>query len=90
MRRNKTICGLSDAMILVESGTTGGTFAAGKSALSIGTPRFVVEYRQPLLSAERIASFLANGAAPLRGNRLGQPNLGAVLDAVGVRNAAIA
>jgi DNA protecting protein DprA len=90
MQRNKTICGLSDAMILVESGTTGGTFAAGKAALDIGTPLFVVEYLQPPLSAEGNAYFLANGAVPLRGNRLGEPNLGAVLDIVGVRKAATA
>lgn len=88
MQRNKTICGLSDAMILVESGTTGGTFAAGKAALGIGTPLFVVEYLQPPLSAEGNAYFLANGAAPLRGNRLGEPNLGAVLDSIGIQKAA--
>lgn len=90
MQRNKTICGLSDAMILVESGTTGGTFAAGKSALEIGIPLFVVEYLQPPLSAEGNAYFLSSGAAPIRGNRMGEPNLGAVLDAVGLRKAASA
>ena len=52
MKRNSIIIGLSRAMILVESGKTGGTFAAGESALKAHCPLFVVEFAQPAISAE--------------------------------------
>ena len=44
MQRNKTIIALSNAMMLIESRLEGGTFSAGKSALQMKHPLFVVEY----------------------------------------------
>jgi DNA protecting protein DprA len=78
MQRNRTICGLSDAMIMIESGLSGGTFAAGETTLELNQPLFVVEYGEPPQSAEGNSYFLDRGAQPLRGNREGKPNLDAV------------
>lgn len=66
MQRNKTICGLSNAVVVIESGLKGGTFEAGKAALSLRRPLFVAEYAQPAESAEGNAYFLKQGARFLR------------------------
>lgn len=44
MQRNKTICGLSDALIIIEPGTQGGTCEAGRSCLKLGVPLLIGEY----------------------------------------------
>ncbi|HID61443.1 MAG TPA: DNA-binding protein [Anaerolineae bacterium] len=76
MRRNRTICGLSEALIVIESGTSGGTFEAGKLALRLKMPLFVAEYAEPAVSAAGNAYFLAHGARPLRRSaETGQANL---------------
>ena len=41
MSRNNVICGLGQAMILIEAGITGGSMAAGKTCLEIKRPLFV-------------------------------------------------
>ncbi len=66
MQRNKTICGLSNAVVVIESGLKGGTFEAGKAALSLRRPLFVAEYAHPAESAEGNAYFLKQGARFLR------------------------
>lgn len=81
MRRNSVIIGLSRAMILVESGKTGGTFAAGEEALRVGCPLFVIDFAQPEVSAEANPYFLAKGGQPIRGKN-GIPNISKVLDTV--------
>ena len=81
MRRNNVIIGLSRAMILVESGKTGGTFAAGEEALRVGCPLFVIDFAQPEVTAEANPYFLAHGGQPIRGKN-GIPNISKVLDAV--------
>ena len=58
MQRNNTIIGLSDAMIVIESGTTGGTHACAEAAMRIGHPLFVAEYAAPADSAEGNKSFV--------------------------------
>jgi DNA processing protein len=65
MQRNRTICGLSDVVIAVESGMTGGTFAAGQTALELMRPFFVVDYPTPMPSAAGNRYFLGNGARAL-------------------------
>ena len=75
MKRNSTIIGLSDAMILVESGLTGGTFAAGEETLKRHQPLFVVDYANPVETAEANPYFIKQGGFPIRGNRDGVPNL---------------
>lgn len=61
MKRNSTIIGLSDAMILVESGLSGGTFAAGEETLKRSRPLFVVDFASPEASAEANPFFIERG-----------------------------
>jgi DNA protecting protein DprA len=65
MTRNKTIIGLSDAMILVEARLEGGTFEAGKAALRLKLPLYVAQYQTPGESAAGNEYFLKHGAHPL-------------------------
>lgn len=81
MRRNSVIIGLSSAMILVESGKTGGTFAAGEESLKRGTPLFVIDFEKPEVSAEANPYFIEQGGLPIRGKN-GIPNLKKVFNAV--------
>jgi DNA protecting protein DprA len=87
MQRNRTVCAFADAVLIVESGLSGGTFAAGEMALELRRPLFVVEYASPPASAEGNASFLARGATPLRRNGNGKASLSTLLSAVGVSRA---
>lgn len=82
MKRNSTIIGLSDAMILVESGLTGGTFAAGEETLKRKRPLFVIDFAAPGPSAEANPYFIKNGGMPIRGNKEGIPNLSNVKEVV--------
>jgi len=76
MQRNQTVCGLSEALVVIEAGTSGGTFEAGKLALRLKMPLFVADYAEPAASAAGNAYFLARGARPLRrGAETGQANL---------------
>lgn len=65
MQRNRTICALSGAVILVEAGLAGGTYAAGKAAQKLNVPLYVVDYPDPPASAEGNRYFLRHGAHPL-------------------------
>lgn len=83
MRRNSTIIGLSDAMVLVESGLKGGTFAAGEECLNRNRPLFVVDFASPPgPSAQANPEFIRRGGKPIRGNQAGMPNLNYLLDTV--------
>lgn len=75
MKRNNTIIGLSDAMILIESGMDGGTFDAGEQSLRNKKPLFVVEYSAIKPSAEGNPYFIKRGGMPLRGDKAGEPIL---------------
>ena len=81
MKRNAIIIGLSKAMILVESGKSGGTFAAGEEALQRGQPLFVIDYAKPEVSAEANPYFINRGGKPIRGKN-GIPNLEKVFRAI--------
>lgn len=81
MKRNGVIIGLSDAMILVESGKTGGTFAAGEETLRRGKPLFVIDFEKPEVSAEANPYFIERGGNPIRGIN-GVPNLKRVLSSL--------
>jgi len=82
MARNRTICGLSDALVVIESGLEGGTFEAAKSALSFDEPLFCVEYADPAQSAAGNSWLVKHGAVSLRRSRTGLPNLSRVVEAV--------
>lgn len=81
MKRNATIIGMSDAMILVESGTTGGTYSAGTETLKRHHPLFVVDFARPGPSAEANPFFIQRGGVPVRGSAEGKPNLSGVMAA---------
>lgn len=81
MKRNLVIIGLSKAMILVESGKTGGTFAAGEESLKRSLPLFVIDYAKPEVSAEANPYFIAHGGQPIRGKN-GIPALEKVFYAI--------
>ena len=74
MKRNRIIIGLTKAMILVESGKKGGTFAAGEETLSVHHPLFVIDFAQPEVSAEANPYFISKGGIPIRGKN-GIPSL---------------
>ena len=82
MKRNSVIIGLSNAMILVESGKSGGTFAAGNEALSLKHPLFVIDFAQPEVSAEANPYFISKGGIPIRGKENGTPNLKSVFSVI--------
>ena len=68
-------------MILVESGKTGGTFAAGEETLKRALPLFVIDYAKPEVSAEANPYFIERGGQPIRGKN-GVPNLEKVFFAI--------
>jgi DNA processing protein len=82
MTRNRTICGLSHAMIVIESGPDGGTFEAGKAALELGEPLFCIDYAETPPAAAGNPYFLKNGAFSLRRARTGEPNLSKLISVV--------
>ena len=82
MKRNGTIVGLSDAMVLVESGASGGTFAAGTEALKRDHPLFVVDFAEPGSSAEANPHFIDHGGIPIRRTARGSPNLARIRHAI--------
>ncbi len=69
MERNKTICALSRAMILIESGINGGSMAAGKSCLNLGIPLFAPVYEGMPPSAIGNQKLLNEGARKLLKSR---------------------
>ena len=76
MQRNQTVCGLSDALVVIEAGASGGTFEAAKLALRLKMPLFVADYAEPANSAAGNTCFLARGARALRRSvTTGQANL---------------
>ncbi len=79
MQRNWTVCGLSDALVIIEAREAGGTFEAGKLALRLKIPLFVADYAKPAMSAVGNAYFLTRGAHALRRNvETGRANLEAL------------
>ena len=83
MKRNNTIIGLVDAMILIESGLDGGTFNAGQQSLKNKKPLFVVQYSVNKPSAEGNSFFLQHGGMPLKGDSNGTPVLKRVYSVLG-------
>lgn len=83
MQRNKTICGLSRAMILIEARSTGGSIQAGRDCLKMGLPLFAAVYEGSPESATGNEELLRNGAKRLMKSRARDlPNMGPVMQAV--------
>jgi len=86
MQRNETICALSLAMVLIEARSTGGTFAAGNTALRMGVPLFCVNFRDRLDENDGNRILTSKGAHAMKMSRtLGRANITPMLDAVGKR-----
>lgn len=69
MQRNRTIIGLSNAMVLVESREKGGTFDAGKKTLKYKHPLFVVDFQEMGKSNAGNQYFIERGATRLLKSR---------------------
>jgi DNA processing protein len=83
MQRNKTICGLSRAMVLIEARSTGGSIQAGRDCLKMGLPLFAAVYEGSPESARGNEELLHNGAKCLMKSRSRDlPNMTPVLDAI--------
>jgi len=83
MQRNRTICGLSRAMILIEARNSGGSIQAGRDCLRLGLPLFAAVYEGMPDSATGNEDLLQQGAHRLMKSRsTGLPNIGPVLDAL--------
>lgn len=65
MERNKTIIGLSGAMIVIEAGETGGTLAAGQQTLKANLPLFVAQYENEHAEAKGNLLLIEAGGVPL-------------------------
>jgi DNA protecting protein DprA len=81
MKRNGAVTALADAVVVVESGLEGGTFAAGEQALEEGRRLYVLDYPTPPPSAAGNRHFLNRGARPLPLDK--EPDLGDLLTALG-------
>lgn len=76
MKRNGTIIGLSEAMLIIEAGETGGSLDAGLKALKAGKKLLVPVFSDPAVSALGNNKLLECGAIPLkRSVRTMKPNL---------------
>lgn len=65
MQRNRTICGLVHALIVIEAGTSGGTWEAGQAALKLGIPLFVLDFSNPAPTGQGNPLLLRKGGRPL-------------------------
>lgn len=87
MQRNRTIIGLSNAMVLVESRIEGGTFNAGKETLRYQQPLFVVQYSSREESNAGNQYFIQRGATQLfKSKTTEQANIKPLREAVEKRN----
>ncbi len=82
MQRNRTICGLVRALIVIEAGTSGGTWEAALDALKLEIPLFVLDFAEPAPSAQGNPLLLKKGgvALPCRSGEL--PDLGSLCEAL--------
>lgn len=80
MQRNLTICGMSLAMVLIEARKSGGSMAAGKTALELGVPLFAAVYEGMPEPAEGNYQLLTEGARKLQKSKAtGKANIKPVL-----------
>lgn len=69
MNRNNTIIGLSDAMVVIEAGLTGGSLDAGLRTLADNKPLYVPVYSEYPESAKGNSLLLKKGAKGIGRNR---------------------
>ena len=66
MKRNETIIGMSDIVVVIEAGDTGGSLDAGEKTLSYRKPLFVPQYAVVPESALGNSILLRKGAFPIK------------------------
>lgn len=83
MQRNKTICALSQAMILVEAGAKGGSIEAGRTCLNMGLPLFTPIYGENSDTTKGNQELLEQGAQPIyRSRQSERAKIGNVIEAI--------
>lgn len=83
MKRNNTIIALSDIIMVIEAGQTGGSLDAGLKTLDMRKPLFVPQYGEVPESAEGNITLLNKGASPLKMNKdTLKPNTTKILDLI--------
>lgn len=88
MQRNKTICGLSRAMVLIEARSNGGSIEAGRDCIKMGLPLFAAVYEGHPESATGNEELLKSGAERLMKSKSKDlPNIAPILQAIAARNA---
>lgn len=81
MKRNATIIALSDVVVVVEAGITGGSLDAGHKTIEMNKVLFVPQYGQVPASAEGNTILLNKGAFPLKMNKdTLRPNTNKIID----------
>lgn len=65
LARNRTIAGMSGAVVTVESGVVSGTMSTARHARSMDVPLFAVKWDDHEPVHEGLAKLIANGARPL-------------------------
>ena len=65
MARNRIVCGLASALIVVEARESGGTIHAAKTAFDLGKPVFVVQFEEYDAHSAGNPSLLRQSARPL-------------------------
>jgi len=87
MQRNNSIIALSEIMILIESGETGGSMEAGKKALDLNKYLFAPVYQGMPKNAIGNQILLNKGAFPLKKNSVTlKANLSKILSLLGNNN----
>jgi len=83
MKRNGVIIGLSNLMIVIEAGETGGTINAGLQTLSTGNHLFVANYQDAAPSALGNEKLIALGGQPLRrSKKSGRASFSRILETI--------
>lgn len=87
MKRNTTIIALSEVVIVVEAGSTGGSLDAGYKTIEMNKSLFVPQYSQIPESAEGNTMLLNRGATPLKMNKETlKPNIAKIKDLLQIDN----
>ncbi|MDX3916324.1 MAG: DNA-processing protein DprA [Pseudosphingobacterium sp.] len=87
MKRNTTIIGLSEVVVVVEAGITGGSFDAGEKTLQFGKILFVPQYNVIPESAVGNNILLNRGAFPIKMSKETlKPNLTKMLEVLEEKN----
>ena len=82
MKRNQTILALVSSMIVIEAGETGGTIAAGKEALKMHIPLFVVNHSDMNISLGGKTLIEAGGVRLNKSESTGRANMTPVFQAM--------